>query len=653
MHVNSTRSNPTRQPQSLPDGPDPIVRAAQRRRLERSHKHHKPAPKGERYGPLGGGTWIRPGSKRVRSDLEGWRLVDAVEWMAVRRFVPWSSADQSVLDELDVRTFSYTDLERRMVHSQASWLADVVRDQWCGDESPGFPRSGGFIQFMADLVHARRSHAVGLWISQVDAATLYGCSDRTFRRWMAHAENVKLVRVVQTWRKDDQRESSDRRWGKMLYMLGAAVIERAGSALYEGLELKLPDGKPMQSVSQRKARGLRRERKQGLRKRHDELWQVHRLTASQRKTIARNKRVESHPLIGPDIVSRPTRQSRETGEPTVPVVTEKQKTIAPTLPHMWTIPCGPQDGPTGEEVGPTGRTGTAAAPPWSGPSKRTTSTKDISYQQPPPGALSDASSGPLGGCATSGGTWQGGGDIGAMIAERMRNGFGGLLAMLLLFSGCAPTDSSRFLFFLVSCPVTSASDAQNKDGYAKHKHTSHPTDGPRGLLAGNHSQHTTDSSEGHNPDISGGHIPRHPKNQRDSRDPQRSRQAHCERRRRTAVHWPRWPARGHRGHSWQVARGAGLMDTPNKLSEGVLALLPEGILAFALRSNPPHNERDRISAYRLEMRELGALLSIATNPQLDAMRESFDLAMIDRGVNPRELPMVLAGLREKLGKIKK
>lgn len=95
------------------------------------------------------------------------------------------------------------------------------------------------------------------------------------------------------------------------------------------------------------------------------------------------------------------------------------------------------------------------------------------------------------------------------------------------------------------------------------------------------------------------------------------------------------------------------MDTPNKLSEGVLALLPEGILAFALRSNPPHNERDRISAYRLEMRELGALLSIATNPQLDAMRESFDLAMIDRGVNPRELPMVLAGLREKLGKIKK
>jgi hypothetical protein len=79
--------------------------------------------------------------------------------------------------------------------------------------------------------------------------------------------------------------------------------------------------------------------------------------------------------------------------------------------------------------------------------------------------------------------------------------------------------------------------------------------------------------------------------------------------------------------------------------------LADGILGFALTNNPPHNERDRVGAYQSEMRALGVLLADATDEQLAALMPNMDLAMVDRGVDPREMPMVLADLRKKLDRI--
>ena len=438
-------------------GPDAIVRGQQRRRLERGHKHHPPVVRGERFGPLGGGTWVRHGSKRARGDLDGWRLIDAVEWMADRRFLEWTAADQSVLDELDVRCFKFADIARRMVLSRPCWLDGLVREQW-GVDGPGFPRSGGFLRFIADLVHARRSHAVGLLISQPDAATLYDVSDRQFRRWIVRAEAMKLVRVVQTWCEDRYRSGKWRCWGKTLYMLGSAVIERAGAALYEGLELQLPDGRSMAPVAAHKGRELRRARRTEMRDRHDAVWRSAQISARDR-VIERNTR-RSPSFNSLDMVSRSARRNVRQGGAELQTPPEISKRSEPTSPDTWKS--SPR---TGGRVGPPGRISASPLAPRSG--APTTDRQKIGSSEKTK-LRTSVSSGPQRGCvgrdrrgaAADEPTFTSfGADVERMIAERMRNGFGGALLGLL------------FLFFFASNPSHAALNAQNKVEYAKQEHT--------------------------------------------------------------------------------------------------------------------------------------------------------------------------------------
>lgn len=492
-------SQPPSAPNSGHPGPDAITRGKQRRRLERAHKHHKPALKGERYGPLGGGTWVRKGCKRVRTDLEGWRLVDAVEWMADRRFRQWTSGDQSVIDELCVRTMNYGDLARRMVVSRPCWLDGLVRELW-GSDGPGFPRADGFIRFIADLLHARRSHAVGLFLSQVDAATLYDVSDRTFRRWIKHAEHAKLVRVVQTWREDRVRSSKFRCWGKTLYMLGAAIIKVGGAALLEGLDLKLPDGRPMAPVAQHRARALRRDRRAEMRTRHDATWQLAKVSARDRVVERAHRRAPSFNSL--DTVSRSARKSVRQWGAGAPSPTENRLIKdAPTFTDV----SGNSPKSQTERVGPTGQTLASAPPhrflvptPDSSDSVTNSNAPDFRAEKRTCPSTSPGP-GPQRGYADSAGRDAGDSekawtsfspDVERMIAERMRNGFGAVLSMFLLF-------------FLASTTVEAAPVAQNKEdrnGYARHQqsisHHCHPITGVQRLCGRTDDKHKEHNQEG-------------------------------------------------------------------------------------------------------------------------------------------------------------
>lgn len=356
-----SKTNPdTIDRQPSPVRPCAVTRQQQRKILERGHKHHKPVREGDRFGPLGGDTWVRPGAKRVRPDLDGWRLIDAVEWMANRRFVAWTATDKSTIAELEVRCFMFADLERRIVQSRPSWLDGLVREQWITDDGPGLPRSSGFYRFLGDLVNARRSHSVGLLISQPDAAALYDVSDRQFRRWVKHAEAQRIIRVVQTWTEDTHRATAHRCWGKTLYMLGSAVIERAGLALYEGLNLEFKDGTSMVPAAQAAGRRLRREKRTSIRARHDEVWATHK--------DARARRAQpNHSFKGPDMMSRSALGASETGGGASPQSPPQStdEIVAPTLSHRSDK--SPQVAELQAEVAPSGRI--------SAPSGRVASTR--------------------------------------------------------------------------------------------------------------------------------------------------------------------------------------------------------------------------------------------------------------------------------------
>lgn len=253
----------TRQPRNY------ATSRAQRKWLERAHVHHPPLGRNSaQFGPLRGGCWVRPGLKRVREDLGGVKLLDAVEWQGTRQGRPWDATEQSLIDELDVRTLNATDLTKRRLDSRPIWLDAMVRDQF-GD---GAPVKAGFYRFVGDLLYARRVHAVGLRIAQTEAAAVYEVSDRQWRRWMATAEDVGIIRIIQTWEADRTKRSRHRRFGKLVYMLGPAIIERGGMALLEGLDIPLRDGRSCKRPAYHAGRKLRAERTQAIRATRDRLW---------------------------------------------------------------------------------------------------------------------------------------------------------------------------------------------------------------------------------------------------------------------------------------------------------------------------------------------------------------------------------------------
>lgn len=287
------------------DGPDVLQQMSRRRLLERAHPKH-PIPAFDcRSGPPKQ-AWFLPGAKRARESDASLDILRAAEWVAARRGMAWGSNDQTANDALRSRCFDYGYIERRRIETRPTWLETLCRDQWICEDGPGFPAKEGFIRFVTDLLHARRVGAIGAILSQADAGTLYGVTPRHWRRWMNHAEAMGMVRILQLWQRDPTRRRHRGHW-RMCYMLGHSVVERAGIALYEGLDRTFASGKPMKPAAAAAAKRLRAKRKDANRARHNELW--HEGCSSD----VREAR-DGPSSLSPDMVSGPTLRSRVTGD---------------------------------------------------------------------------------------------------------------------------------------------------------------------------------------------------------------------------------------------------------------------------------------------------------------------------------------------------
>lgn len=338
MHPEHTTTiRPSQEPVAPPcshleppiEGPDALQAIQQRQVLARAHPKHPLPEYGKRSAPPKQ-AWFLPGLKRARESDSSLDILRAAEWVAVRRGMFWTCNDQTAIDALRSRCFDYDYIRRRRIETRPAWLETLCRDQWFVDDAPGFPTKGGFLRFITDLLHARRVGAIGAILSQADAGTLYGVTPRHWRRWMAHAEEMGMVRILQLWQKDPTNRRHRGHW-RMCYMLGHAIVERAGVALYEGLDRTFANGRPMKAAAAAAAKRLRAKKKEADRERHDELW--HEGCSSD----VREKR--SNPTsFSPDMMSGPTLQSRETGAFRPPVSPDGKIQIAEECPQAGMAP---------------------------------------------------------------------------------------------------------------------------------------------------------------------------------------------------------------------------------------------------------------------------------------------------------------------------
>lgn len=307
------------------DGEDELQRIHQRQVLAKAHPKHPIPAFGKRTGPPRQ-KWFRPGAKRVREDAESLETLKGAEWVATRRGRPWTCNDGDATDALKARCFDYNYIEGRKIETRPTWLETLCRDQWESKDGPGFPVKAGFMRFVTDLLHARRAGAIGAILSQADAGTVYDVNPRHWRRWIAHAEATGLVRVLQLWQKDPTLRRHRGHW-KLCYMLGHAAIERAGVALYEGLDRAFADGRPMKHAASAAAKRLRAKRRDASRARHNDLWHGSCAWAVRKRRIGASS-------LSPDMKSGPTLQSRVTGEPVPLVSPEGEISIARAVPAI-------------------------------------------------------------------------------------------------------------------------------------------------------------------------------------------------------------------------------------------------------------------------------------------------------------------------------
>lgn len=321
------------------EGPDVLQQMRQRQVLARAHPKHPLPGFGDRSGPPKLG-WFLPGATRARESASSLDVLRSVEWVAVRRGVAWSENDQTANDALVARCFDYHYIERRRIETRPTWLETLCRDQWATEDGPGFPAKSGFLCFLTDLLHARRVGAIGAILSQADAGTLYQVTPRHWRRWMEHAESMGMVRILQLWQRDPTRRRHRGHW-RMCYMLGHSIVERAGVALYEGLDRNFGNGRPMKPAAAAAAKRLRAKRREANRARHDELWRLGcssdvRATRSGPpflysvgKSSGTVRATRSGPSsLSPDMMSGPTLLRRVTGDSIPCVSPEGEISIA-------------------------------------------------------------------------------------------------------------------------------------------------------------------------------------------------------------------------------------------------------------------------------------------------------------------------------------
>jgi hypothetical protein len=268
-----------------------ILTKAQTKGLQAAHKDH-PIPERTAWNESKAlADWVRPGYEIACPQLKGSELMSAVLFQGFRRAKPWTSSDEMIVDDLAARSFGVDYLARRRSESRPAWLRKIVEALHDGEK---LPQKAGYFDFIADLVRAKRVGAVSAFMSHLEAGELYKCSERTFRRWMQTAEDLGIVSMVQTWKRNNGvRRCAFRRWGKIAYVAGPALMGLAGAAVWEGIPAEqLRGGSRTVTAARRRAQELRAECLNDLRARKDQAWR------------ARYGKPAASPL-SPDIMSDP------------------------------------------------------------------------------------------------------------------------------------------------------------------------------------------------------------------------------------------------------------------------------------------------------------------------------------------------------------
>lgn len=151
---------------------------------------------------------------------------------------PWTPTDTATMVELDARSWTVAELGQRRVVAVPAWLGDMEVTRADGTTGPLVPRrrGGGMVEFVASVLQAQRSGALGLLLSYEEAAALARVSVRTWARWVAELQAIGVLRVMHTWAQApvERAGGRERDQRRNLYRVGPTLEAVAGPALDEG-----------------------------------------------------------------------------------------------------------------------------------------------------------------------------------------------------------------------------------------------------------------------------------------------------------------------------------------------------------------------------------------------------------------------------------
>lgn len=193
-------------------------------------------------------------------------LVTALAWVHTRATDrkqgrrEWTVNDQETTDEVEQRAWGFGELQNLPIWVVPSWftLLELPR------------RAAGYERFLGMLLQAYRARAIGALLNYEECMSLTGVKSRsTWRAWCVELEAAGLIRIVQTWRKNDRGKLE---YAKLLYRIGPTFEAVAGPALCEGA---LVEGEgPSAAWARRVGQGLRRRARAARRGEKATHWQA-------------------------------------------------------------------------------------------------------------------------------------------------------------------------------------------------------------------------------------------------------------------------------------------------------------------------------------------------------------------------------------------
>jgi hypothetical protein len=201
--------------------------------------------------------WRRANTAVFR-DMGARELIAALQYVNTRAAQratgkrDWTELDEATTAEAVAQSWGFGELQALALWSTPSWFSLL--------ELPR--RTAGFERFLALVVRAYRAGALGLFISWEEGMALCDAKSRaTWGAWTKLLEQLRLIRIVQTWRKDASGRVVH---GRLHYRIGPALEELAGAGLVEN---KAAAGQPTKAahraavVLRRRAQKMRRESK--------------------------------------------------------------------------------------------------------------------------------------------------------------------------------------------------------------------------------------------------------------------------------------------------------------------------------------------------------------------------------------------------------